>query len=453
MASKRELSFKKYAKPRKGGRWYRKINGKERYYGTGKSKADRESYNDALAKYRSERDKEVVEAQVEDMAKAFFRGKLKAYYGDDALGQLQSRSQNEEGGPAPLPGDLDEWAPSQEDDRHQPGLTDVMLMIERQARRKVLAPTKEEGAKTISDHIDAWLAEEAGRFKAGEIQEVSFLSKSHGIKTFRDFVDGAVFGEPVAVEALLSDYRTLLLGKLEQDQLKGNTVNDKLKFMRQFVKWSYSRRVLHEVPRVMEAVTKQVKVEKGGQPLTWDEVHRLWDHADDRMRCWIALSLNCGFKNLDVAETVGEHIQGGRLLAMRHKEPVPMNYKLWPVSQELIAKTRQDRSGQARLFINKVGNPIVRVGSDNLGSAFKRLTKRAGVIATFEQLRDTGAEFVRTWSRQQKIAGHFLVQLYLAHKDDSTAQYYVSNDPRDVQADVLDQVTDALEKTANLHAL
>lgn len=130
-----------------------------------------------------------------------------------------------------------------------------------------------------------------------------------------------------------------------------------------------------------------------------------------------------------------------------------MNVKLWPLTTDLVEKTRQDAGNSDRLlFVNREGGPVVRDRSDRVGAAFKKLAKRAGVDATFQQLRDTGAEFVRTWSRQQKIAGQSVIQLYLAHKDNSTAQYYVSNDPRDVQADILDQATDALEDAMGLHA-
>ena len=376
------------------------------------------------------------------MAKAFFRGKIKAYYGDEGLKRLEAgmpleadhvgEQGLEHGGEWPLEGD-----------EHQPSLTDVMLMIERQARRQVKKPA-DDGVLTIGKHIDKWLAGERGRFRAREIQEKSLVSKEQGIKTFRDFVGEDAFGEAQAVEELLSDYRTLLLSKLERGEFKGNTVNDKLKFLRQFIKWCYSQRVLNEMPRVMEDVTKQVRVEKGGQPLEWSDIQRLWEHADDRMRCWIALALNCGFKNRDIAEMRANHITEGRLIAVRHKTKVPMNVKLWPLVLELIEQTREDSSASDRLFVNKEGGPLVRDRSDNLGAAFRLVAQRAGVNATFQQLRDTGAEFVRTWSRKNRISDRRVVQLYLAHKDVSTAQHYLSNDPRDTQADELDQATDAM---------
>lgn len=44
MAKHRELSWQGYAGKRKGGRWFKVINGKRRYYGTAKSKRDHDAY-------------------------------------------------------------------------------------------------------------------------------------------------------------------------------------------------------------------------------------------------------------------------------------------------------------------------------------------------------------------------------------------------------------------------
>lgn len=458
MASKKELSFKKYAAPRNGGRWCKKIDGTLHYFGTGKSKSDTKSYQQSLSKYRAFRDNELVEDHTRWLARAFFETKLEGYYGKDAPAVIERiRSGNSPSASEAVDDEqeegLDDFGETTGDDRKQPTLPELLAQIDRRSYLEGLSKPKahaESGRVKIGDYIDMWLSEQRSHWRSGGMKEKSFVSKEHGIKTFRDFVRDASFGGLQAVESMLSGYRAGLIEKLEQGTYKGNTVNDKLKFLRQFIKWCYERRILSELPRVMGSVTKQVKTVKGGKPLAHSVVAKLWEGADDRMKCWIAIALNCGFKNIDVAETLGDHIQGGRLLAMRHKEPVPMNYKLWPITQEFISETRQDCIGQPRLFMNKVGRPIVRDRSDGLGKLFGKLAKRVGVKATFQQLRDTGAEFVRSWCRQNSIPGQGLVQLYLAHRDGSTAQYYLSNDPRDVQAEVLDEATDALAASLRL---
>lgn len=462
MASRLELTFKKYGRDRDGGRWCKKINGRLQYFGSGSTKSDRKSYSTALKKYRRFCERQIIESEIEGSATAFFRGRLKAVHGEnwrDELKRLKvkgSASGDLETGMSMGDGldGVDYVAEGEADGLAGPSLVDVMLMVERHANRTVKESAKKApGEVTISGHIDAWLENERQRRDSGDIVEMSFVSKQNGIETFRSFVAEATFGDAPQVESLLADYRTLLLTAFNEKRYSGNTVNDKTKFLGQLIKWCYQRRVLNELPRSLGQVTRKVATVKGGEPLGNAVIESLWAVADDRMRCWIALALNCGFKNRDIGELTGRDIVRGRLLTRRHKTGVPMNVKLWPLTLELLERTRQDDvDPDALLFVNRVGAPLVRDRTDRVGYAFRALAKRAGVKATFQQFRDTGAEFVKSWCRKNGHAGGTWVQLYLAHKDNSTAQFYVSNDPRDAQADVLDQATDALEKTMNLHA-
>lgn len=178
-------------------------------------------------------------------------------------------------------------------------------------------------------------------------------------------------------------------GKSE-DAPKAIAINDKLKFLRQFISWAFWNRVLSEMPRNLREVTKRVPVKKSGEPLLLKDVRKIWRNADPKMRCWIALGLNCAFMNSDIAGLKADDISDGRLISRRRKTGVPMNYKLWAVTLDLIEQTRMDRDEDTGglLYVNAEGNPVVtETGSDRVGHAFKKLANKAAVACTFQQSR------------------------------------------------------------------
>lgn len=454
--AKRELFFKKYGGERQGGRWCKKIDGKLEYFGTARSASDRQGYREARAKYHAFRDRRAARleavATYGPAAQAYLHARTKEVFGDAFEAELERITSKQV---------VDHEADDAEDPvyaqmraQERQSLDDLMYLIERPSILERFAAnqadrTPPEGA-TIADHIEAWLEQQRANWGNGEITEKSYVSKRYGIATLREYARQGVFGSAQEVELFLGKYRLLLLQRQRAGKYAANTVNDKLKFLRQFIKWCYECRVLHELPRSLEKVSKNVPVQKGGQPLTKAQVRKLYRQADERMRAWITLGLNCGFKNRDIAELRGRDIRSGRLMTLRHKTQVPMNMKLWPLTQRLIGRTRQGDGDADLLYVNREGQPVTRDRSDNLGAAFRKLASAAGGDATFQQLRDTGAEFVRTWNRERGQADGALVQLYLAHKDSSTAQFYVSQAPEDVRAPVLDEATDALSEWLGL---
>ncbi len=308
----------------------------------------------------------------------------------------------------------------------------------------------------------AWLQSEQNRMDAGEIGQSALVAKQQGIKTLAEFYGSTDLSNEKEVEKLLTDYRHHLASLVNQNKFKPNTANDKLKFMGQFMKWAYQHHVLKEMPRSLERASKHFPVEKGGHPLTAEQIHEIWDEASDRMRCFMCLGLNCGFKNKDVTSLTSDMIENGRLIGRRSKTGVLMNYKLWPITVEMIQANRQDRdqSCDALLFPNRSGNEISTTGISN---EFKKVTQRAEVLsypkaklksgnpkyATFEQLRDTSTQLAQQYLMGEGL-DQSLLQVFLAHKDTSTAAYYTSNDPRQLNTTKLDQLIDHLDETFDL---
>ena len=326
------------------------------------------------------------------------------------------------------------------------------------ARRNLLArvdarrPKAKQGSKrarAIADHIDTWIEAQTTRRDAGQLAAKACSTLIYGINTFRDFANGAVFGSIEQVEQLLNSYRTMLVKKLTNKEYTAHTVNDKLKFAKQFIEWAWEQRILKEPPRQLDSFSKRLHIDKEGKPIAVHEITKLWDAAGYKMKAYMALALNCGFKNGDIAALTGEMLQGDRLVGHRQKtikHKVPMNYKLWPLTLKLIKDNRKGTKLKELVFPNSTGGQIT---SGSMSALFKKVAKKAGVKATFEQLRDTSAELVR--EALLKGSGELaLLQVFLAHKDSSTAQYYYKDDPRLLKSPKLDKIVMSLEKTYGL---
>lgn len=446
----RELSWHKTLK-----QWYRtvpvdidaktgKAITKRKYFGSGKWKSDRKSYNAAVDKY-------LAYMREWDIRKA-----------------AQSIRTNLESGKTGST-KLEQWAQSHRPEAFEPAGDEQyqrQRSRQKQAREALLHRTSrgkhvDEGEPTISELFDRWLREEQTRVATKEITQAGVSSKQRGIKTFREYTQSKPFGSAGNVQKMLTGYRSWLTMKLTSGDYTGNTVNDKLKFATQFIKWAYKNHELEELPRGLDDFAKKVPVTKGGESLTVEQVRQIWNAAGDRMKCFIALGLNCGFKNVDVAELRASDLHNGRLISNRSKTKAPMNYRLWPVTLTLLDRCREDdrKDDNARLFNAQNGGAIT---SGSLSVLFKKTATRAGVklgttkagntkYATFEQLRDTSAELIRQ-SLLKQGADMAVVQLFLAHKDSSTAAYYVSNDPHTLKSEKLDKELALLDKTYGLKA-
>lgn len=329
-----------------------------------------------------------------------------------------------------------------------------------------------KGSLSISQHIDSWLAAEQLNVDAGELGASSHRDKRNGINTFRlwlgctklrdiyegdkkvgeEWTGGKSFGKPAEIDKLLMDYRAYLLKRVaikkdKSDDKQGYTpatFNDKVKFGGQFIKWCWKNNAIKDQARVYDDFAKKLYVEKGGEPLTVEQVQDIWAAAGPRMRCFIALGLNCAFKPGDISSLTGKQLQGDRLLGIREKTKklrVPMNYKLWPITQKLIKQERDNHGDDELIFTNTKGT---RIDTGTMGQLFKKVAVKADVAATFQQFRDTSIDIVKQ-ALHQGDGDIALLQVFQAHKDSSTAQYYVSDDPRHLKSPVLDKIVMGLQ--------
>jgi integrase len=322
------------------------------------------------------------------------------------------------------------------------------------ARAARKQPAASPRKKNISQHIDDWLAVEATKVGT-DLEPQSLDDKEKGISTFRTWVKLDRFSKHIAeVDKMLMDYRAYLLRCMTDPSSKINspwTVNDKLKFTRQFIESCWKSGVLKDMPRRLEDFSKKLPVQTGGKPIPLEDIKKLWDAAGPRMKCYMAIALNCGFKNGDITSLTGSKIQGKRLMGIRQKtkkrSPVPMNYALWPLTQKLIKQERDRTDDDELLFVNSKGG---RITTGTFSQLFKKVATKAGVKATFEQLRDTSVDQVEQALLNQAL-DQTLLDVFLAHSEVKTSKHYKNNiSAAKLKVPKLDEIVLGLEKKYGL---
>lgn len=456
-SSGKELTWKPYGKRKgkvvKGGQWVKVIDGKQKSFGSASRKSDRKAYGAALAKMRDYTEEQGEERQLQKVARAFMDAKVKALGMPSGLGTTSIET-------------LDPLAAEEQAARDELARVIERSRRLRQAQEVRQAADSEPGESRLFAIMDAYYADRrqdrditvsgSGSISnKRSLTEAGYKSIETHLNTFRAFASNCPFNAVLDVERVLSRYADFLRAKLESRAYTAWTVNTKTAKLRTFVKWAVEKHFIDAMPANLTSVTASYATKKGGKPIPLEDIRKLWRAADDRMKCWIALGLNCGYYPVDIGRLKSGEVVGGRIIRHRSKTNAQQNYKLWPVTAQLIESTRQGGPGdpEAPLWLRPDGRPFDQGATNPVGAMFAKLRERAGVgDVTFSNLRDTGASEIEKISRAGGKIDPALVSLYLSHHDDRTAAYYVSADPRDMETSTLDAATDRLGAWTGLEA-
>ncbi len=426
-----ELSFKRYGKGRTDGRWFKIIAGSPKYFGVGRGVSDRDSYRQALEKYEAHKRGAVEQAKVD-----------------------------EHGAYAPMatfPGATN-WT---EMEAMQAAMR---TWYEQQAKTATTTPTGKSTAtldKLLTDFITEQRRRNERRHfiqkqrEAGvEIQEAKregisdehFASLTQWTEKLRKSVAGMEWtGTEKDAAALLSKWRN----ESEEAMHAGGspaTFNVRIATARMFIQWAHDNYHLDHLPRTIKKLCGKYDYKAAAKSVPADIIKRVWAEADDLEKAWIALALNCGYYAKDISDLTADMLEGGYLNHVRAKTGVNVRYKLWPVTIELIRRTRMDK-GTGRVWTTDEGGPLVKRTPgghriDNVGNNhWQRLCDSCNPKVegySFSNLRDTSATWVDGSSHKA------LTDLFIAHKDQRQARYYVDGKMADTSA--LDALIDDLEK-------
>lgn len=409
-----ELTWKPYGNRKgkriKGGQWVKVIDGKQKSFGSASMKSDRQGYREALKKYRHFMDERETDQEVYAKIRKILGTSGPSHFSfmqwekdhpgrdpfnprytyEEAAALREAQRQSSDDGPTLL----DVQVLEDRKRRHQNILTHGYPFADAQGQTAKHAKTKKP---TISNLVDQYLQErEQDRdltrsnpqalASKQQLSEAGYNGIFQHLQTFKQFAGNRFFEDPREVESLLESYRATQVQKLIDNQYTAWTVNTKLAKLRTFIKWCVKKHHLDHEPANLTDVCATFSTRKSGQPLTMEQVRQLWEHAGERMRAWMAVSLNCGFYPVDVARLHRDHLVDGRIIQHRQKTHAQRNYKLWPLTIDLIERTCQDRDEDTGglLWVTQQGNPLVQQNPNRntLSHQLKRVCEQAGVKAT-----------------------------------------------------------------------
>jgi len=224
--------------------------------------------------------------------------------------------------------------------------------------------------------------------------------------------------------------------RLKRAYNSAHRINLHISIMKTMFHWARKNYVLDYIPNI-DAVGSVKIIHKQRHVFTSEQIHRLFDFADVRMRAMILLGLNCGFGCTDCGELKWSDLDlvNGRVKLARKKTGVSRDLPLWaetieslekiPRTGELVFSTLKDKPLiQTTYQINEDGSS--KYSNINLvTSRFCKLMKKAGIRAPkgtgFYTLRRTAATVAA------RSGDPFAVQRLLGHANLKMATIYVQD--------------------------
>ena len=184
---------------------------------------------------------------------------------------------------------------------------------------------------------------------------------------------------------------------------------------------------------------------------TKEELKTLWEYATDTTRVLMALALNCGFGIKEIGTLTRTEVQDGFIKRIRWKSKVYGEWKLWPVTRELLAAISPN--GTKWVLVTRNGRPLVEPTKSNFTGAYipnrwATLLKRIRLDhpsfrkLSFNKLRKTAGNLIRQAS-DGEISGIFLCHGQAVKTDDLADVY--TNRPFKKVFEAQDRVWESLK--------
>lgn len=289
---------------------------------------------------------------------------------------------------------------------------------------------------TVSDVAEKFLQGFEGRYQRQEVSASHFSNVMKFVKDFVGFAGGDRRFQSV-MELDLNDFRTHLLSLPPSDlksPSKGKpismaTARDMLATVKALYQWAYELH-LCDMPRNLQSFARCSLPQPKVKTYSLEEVRTFWNAADQRLRCFMALALNCGYGQTDISDLKVSEVdwQQGIIDRLRSKTGVRQRHKLWPVTLELLTSERvKEAQGEDRVFRTSFGLPLVhdeifngkRRKSDSIKCLFWRVQRKTKINGRrgFYCLRKTAATEI------EKI-NPLVTEMFLGHVEKGMKKHY-----------------------------
>ena len=272
--------------------------------------------------------------------------------------------------------------------------------------------------QTIEGSVERYLHVQKEKAEAGAISAGRYGNIMRGTETFRDFVGGGKDFTAID-EATLRKYYTHQRELISAGNVKATSARDTVSVANQYIRWLWKEGSIEHLPRNLgdsEIVVpaNEVKV------YTVEEIKKLWVNADERMRLFILLALNCGMTQKDISDmkpsevdwTVGT-ISRKRSKTQNHKSTPTITYSLWPETLKLLKKLRA-KNCKSNVLLNRNGTPYRTekvnakgnpIKVDIVGKDFNKLKKDCNLKGrSFINLKKTSRSLLEDNKDYQAVA-------------------------------------------------
>jgi len=423
--------------------WRKRYKGKTYYLGTGHGKSDRAAYQRALIKWQMKKEEADREDEINKLLlqqqelQEQFKTNTDTLYKFIQVGEKRKTETDK---------DIEE------------NKDEYLQQLDRRFDHIIRGETKpkpKNNKKTIADIVSIFLKEQEQRVKFGlkspDAPKDRRLSPNRyrGIKAqIQTFL--VAFGEQEHkdneeyISKIVKAYRNQQEALVVEDKLAEGTLSQRMKNVRMFWRWAFDNHHISAIPRTLGKLCQGYASKPKAKAIDVETIRTIFNAANDRVKTSIALSLNCGFYQVDISGLREQHLKDGYIQNDRQKTGVSRKFKLWDITKQLIEKTANGKDGL--LFSSASGGPLVvatlEKRSDVIAQAFRDLLKRLKITGfSFSNLRDSAATQIERMDPS-------LSDSFLSHVDSRMAKYYI--DQQQLTTAKLDAAIDQLEKIYGL---
>lgn len=316
-------------------------------------------------------------------------------------------------------------------------------------------------SRSITELIDQFLSGRRIEAESGQITVASWDESRCKLAEFRSYCDAKNLTTIDQIDGpALEQYRgcqllAVTLPEGEADKVSATTAKKRLASLRQFLDWCHRMGTIPMLPANLPTLAKIKLAPPRPQFFTLEECRTLFNESTRRTKLYIALALNLGFTQTDIASLTYGMVDWstGIVTRERQKTGMPQLGKLWPVTLELLEEQRSPKK-DGPLLVTQEGGPLLinRIKGDGIGRtqvdsirlSFNRVLVKAKFESDsrgFRHFRKTGAD----WIAENFQDRPHLTDLYLAHASAGMRRHYARQ-----HFDALFEATDALGKAVAL---
>jgi integrase len=185
--------------------------------------------------------------------------------------------------------------------------------------------------------MDVTIKELANRFIAS--QQANWRNPETTLKCYKDWLGRFIKDHPrlKVTNFTVEKFASWKLS-LKERKYSPESINHYLSAVRAIFIFAEETSLIEKAPKLRRIKNERIpKTGSKEKPIyTLNDLHKLLENADLKLKAMIMLALNCGFGPKDLHDLTWDDIDDERVTLPRSKTGVCQTYLLWPESNELL---------------------------------------------------------------------------------------------------------------------